>query len=129
MAIIGGIVFAQAAGPQVPAPYPRARMLERPGTDGRVVRMMPAKAESVEWETVEWVLPWAAAVGAQGRYDLLRSGFDRRYRPGDGVCGGIGGEGDQGGVACGGGAAGELCGACPVDVVSAGVRNKEILTG
>lgn len=75
MAVIGGIVFAQAVGPQIPAPFPRAILLDRPGTDGRAVRMMPAKSESVQWETVEWVLLWADAVAAQGRYDLLRGGF------------------------------------------------------
>ncbi len=75
MAVIGGIVFVQAVGGQIALPYPRVRMIDRAGTDGRVVRFMPAKSEPVEWRTIEWVLLAGAALVAQNRYDLLRSGF------------------------------------------------------
>ena len=75
MAVIGGIEFARAVGPQIAAPYPRAKLIDRPGTDGRVMRLMPAKSEPVQWETVEWVIPAANATQAQERYDRLRSKF------------------------------------------------------
>lgn len=75
MAVIGGIVFAQAVGGQIAVPYPRVKLLDRPGTDGRLVRFMPAKAEAVEWQTVEWVLNEALALAAQNRYDYLRTGY------------------------------------------------------
>ena len=77
MGSIAGILFARVVGPQIGAPYPRVKLTDRPGTDGRVVRFMPAKSAPVQWETVEWVLPPAKAALAQERYDLLRSGFVR----------------------------------------------------
>ena len=75
MANIGGILFVTAVGGQIALPYPRVKMIDRPGTDGRVVRFMPAKAEPVEWQTIEWVLLADAALAAQNRYDLLRTGY------------------------------------------------------
>jgi hypothetical protein len=75
MGVIGGIVFAQVTGPMLEAPFPFPMLVNRPGTDGQVVRLMPAKSEPVEWRTIEWVLPDAYAALAIERYRVLQTDF------------------------------------------------------
>ena len=72
MGFIGGIGFAQVTGPQLEAPFPFPKLSSRPGTDGQVVRLMPAKSEPVEWNTIEWVLPALNAAEASCSWILLR---------------------------------------------------------
>ena len=75
MGAIGGIVFARIVGPQIGAPYPQPKLINRPGTDGQVVRLMPAKSAPVQWDTIEWVLPDRDAALAQERYNAIKPAF------------------------------------------------------
>ena len=75
MGFIGGIGFAQVTGPQLEAPFPFPKLSSRPGTDGQVVRLMPAKSEPIEWNTIEWVLPALNAAEAIERYRALQLDF------------------------------------------------------
>ncbi len=77
MGSISGIVFIKTVGPQIGGPFPQVKLIDRPGTDGRVVRFMPAKSREVVWNTVEWVLAGADAALAQERYNAKRLGFVR----------------------------------------------------